>query len=125
MDTTIAQTGDRLAGANAGQATQNSADVQRRPPATAGETAEATETRRILQGAETTRIVESTFGVNTRLSISRNDNFDAFVYRVIDRVSGEILREWPPVQFARFLEENGAPGLTPQALTGLAVDERA
>ena len=125
MDTSIAQTGDRLAGANAGQATQNSADVQRRAPATAGETAEATETRRILQGAETTRIVESTFGVNTRLSISRNDNFDAFVYRVIDRVSGEILREWPPVQFARFLEENGAPGLTPQALTGLAVDERA
>lgn len=89
-------------------------------------TAEAADSRRAEARAETRAILERAVGANTRLSISRPDNAGTFIYRAIDRDTGEVLQEWPPVQFARFLEQSGAGASAIQnALAGGVIDQEA
>ena len=125
METTIGQSGDRLAGVDPAARSAELADARRRASVSALQSAAAAEARRAEQRAETRAIIEHAIGANTRLSIARNDAVDTFVYRAIDRDTGEVVHEWPPVQFARFLEQSGVIGLTDEALMGLVIDEEA
>jgi len=61
-------------------------------------------------------------GANTRLEIEAADGPSPFVYRAIDISSGEIVSEWPPVQFASMLRET-ADALSLTAPSGVTVDE--
>ena len=68
-------------------------------------------------------------GVNTRLSIERTNTQDVFVYRAIDRETGEVVNEWPPQQFAELIQSviesgDGAEQVeAPQS--GIVVNEEA
>ncbi len=126
MDPTIGQSGDRVGAVEPAQRSAALADARRRASATALRTAEAAQERRAEQREMTRAIVERAVGANTRLSIARSDAADTYVYRAIDVDSGEVIKEWPPVQFARFLEENGADAsLVQDALQGQLFDETA
>ena len=126
MDSTIGNTTERAAGADPAQRSAALADARRRASQSALESAAASEARRAEQLEKLQTIIEQVIGANTRLSIQRNDNFNAFVYRAIDVNSGEVVKEWPPVQFAAFLEENGvaSKGLE-EVFAGVVVDEQA
>lgn len=125
MDATIGQNSERVAGVNPAQRTAALADARRRASAAALQSAEAAETRKADQREMVRSILERAVGANTRVSIARNDSALTFVYRAIDIDTGEVVREWPPVEFAQLLRENGAAaGLAEDALAGVLIDER-
>jgi|GEM_PF-3220959 len=66
-------------------------------------------------------------GANTRISIERTDAQDIFVYRAIDRDTGEVINEWPPHQFAELLRSaQTEPGDQIEPVeSGVIVDEKA
>ena len=101
------------------------ADARQEASQNALRSADAAEERRANQREAFRAIISNVLGANTRLSIDRNDRIDSFVYRSIDRTTGEVIQEWPPVQFARFLEGQGLSGVTPDVLAGLVLDEQA
>ena len=68
------------------------------------------------------REASSILGENSRLSIERRKNSDGFIYRSIDRETGEVLREWPPERFQEFAEGEGA---SVGRSEGLVVDRKA
>jgi len=68
--------------------------------------AESAERRSALL-AEAQRIFARVLGADTRISISRNENADLFVYRAIDIRTGKVVQEWPPAQFLALLNEHG------------------
>ena len=47
------------------------------------------------QLAELREAVARVTGANTRLSISRSENSNSFIYRAIDIDTGEVVNEWP------------------------------
>ena len=47
------------------------------------------------QLAELREAVARVTGANTRLSISRSENSNSFIYRTIDIDTGEVVNEWP------------------------------
>ncbi len=67
-------------------------------------------------------ILQRAVGANTRLEIEAADGPSPFVYRAIDINSGEIVSEWPPVQFASMLRET-ADALSLATPSGITVDE--
>lgn len=126
MDGTIGQNSDRITGIDPVQRSAALADARHRASETALQSAEAGETRKAEQREMVRSILERAVGANTRLSIARNESALTFVYRAIDIDTGEIVREWPPVDFARLLEQNGVgPDLSGDALAGLVLDEQA
>lgn len=126
MDATIGQPADKITASDPTQRSAALADARRRASQAALKNADASETRKADQREMLRGIIERAVGANTRLSIRRNDAVDTFVYQAIDKDSGEIVKEWPPVQFAKFLEENGvAANDAAKALSGLVVDEQA
>lgn len=126
MDATIGQSGDRVAGVDPAQRSAALADARRRASQAAVQDADAAEARKAEQLQTARKIIERALGANTKLSIARNDTIKGFVYRAIDVNSGEVVREWPPVQFAQFLREHGAAkALSADALSGLLIDEQA
>ncbi|MBN9556621.1 MAG: flagellar protein FlaG [Alphaproteobacteria bacterium] len=46
-----------------------------------------------------------------QLEITRNDAIGAFIYTLIDKKSGEIVRQWPTEQMVRMREYFAAHGL--------------
>ena len=49
-------------------------------------------------------------GQNERLSISRDESTGTFVYRSIDKATGDVLRQWPAesmLQFKAYLRQEG------------------
>jgi len=126
MDATIGKATERVTGADPAQRSAALADARQRASQAALQSAKAGETRKMDQRETTRTILERAIGANTRLSIARNGSNDTFVYRAIDVNSGEVIIEWPPVQFAKFLVDNGAAaGLAADALQGLVLDEQA
>ena len=126
MDATIGHNAQRVGGADASQRTAALAEARQRASQTALQTAEAAQSRKAEQREMLRSILEQAVGANTRLSISRREGVDSFVYRAIDVNSGAVVREWPPVQFANFLQERGASQrLAAEAMAGLLVDEQA
>ena len=66
-------------------------------------------------------------GANTRISIERTASADIFVYRAIDNDTGEVVREWPPQQFAEFVRDL-QPAATDQRFdieTGAIINQEA
>lgn len=126
MDATIGQNSQRVTGIDPVQRSAALADARSRASQAALQSAEAAEARRAEQREMVRSILERAVGANTRLSIARNESALTFVYRAIDVDTGEVVREWPPVDFARLLQQNGAgPDLSGDALAGLVLDEQA
>ena len=71
--------------------------------------------------------IAKALGANTRISIERTDAQDVFVYRAIDRDTGEIINEWPPHQFAELLRtaQAGQGAEVDIVESGVIVDEKA
>ena len=117
---------DQAATAQLAERNASLAEARRQASEDALARVDAADQRRADNFETARRAVEQVMGANTRLSISRNDLTDSFVYRAIDEISGEVVKEWPPVQFARFLGDQGAPNaLIEDALSGNVIDEQA
>jgi uncharacterized FlaG/YvyC family protein len=99
------------------------AEARKRANAAAQEGASAARERQAEQIAQLRDLIAHVTGADTRLSIQRSEALDHFVYRAIDVDSGEIVQEWPPVQFAEFVNSL-MPGAADQ-LIGLLVDSEA
>ena len=84
--------------------------------------AEQAASRRSEQFEVTTEIIQRAIGANTRLEIEAGNGSNPFVYRAIDRDTGEIVSEWPPAQFAALIEKAASPG---DAITGLIVNQES
>lgn len=126
MDATIGTNTERLNGADPAQRSAALADARRRASQAALQSNEAAEMRRIEQREMVRAIMEEAVGANTRLSIAKSDAADTFIYRAIDMDSGAVVREWPPVQFTRLLEQDGTvTDVTADAAAGLMIDEQA
>lgn len=126
MDPTIGHNNDRVKTVEPAQRSADLAAARRHGTEQALQSAEASKVRKADQREMVRGILERAVGANTKLSISRADNIDTFVYRAIDRDSGEVIREWPPAQFANFLAENGvAKDAAADALAGLVLDQQA
>ena len=125
MDTSIGQIGDRVAGIDSAKRNTDLADARRRASQAAIQSADAAKARKADQRQMARAILERAVGANTRLSIARNDATNSFTYRAIDTSSGEVVKEWPPAQFAKFLQQNGgAEALVHDALSGLLLDQQ-
>ncbi len=129
MDTNVGRTGTNsspsaVTGLDPAQRTRELADARRRVSQAAIADAQAAEARRAESRADVRAILERAVGANTRLSVVRNESALTFVYRAIDRDTGEIVREWPPAEFAQFLQDNGA-NLALGDASGVVIDEEA
>jgi len=125
MDPAIGQTTERITGADPVRRNADLAAARQRQSAEALDSASLAEDSRAEQRDAARSVLEQAIGANTRLSIARSDSADTFIYRAIDRDTGEVIQEWPPAQFARLLEEQGARGVSEEIIAGLVVDEEA
>ena len=107
MNVSIGPNQTAVTGVDPAERTQALADARRRASQSALANAEAAEARRADSFENARDILSRALGANTRLAIARQDESLTFVYRAIDVDTGEIVREWPPADFARFLETNG------------------
>lgn len=91
------------------------------------QSAQEAEVRQSEQFAAAREAIQRALGANTRLSISRSANAGIFVYRAIDRDTGEVIHEWPPEQFVRLVEALNAEAdrAVTEARLGLIFDGRA
>lgn len=103
------------------------ADARRRAQANQLESARVSQENQAQKLAESRDAVARAIGANTRLSIERSSQSDIFIYRAIDNTTGEIVREWPPQQFAEFVRDQqlGLSGDISTISTGTLVDEQA
>ena len=124
MDATIGQPVDRAPKVDPQARNAELANARRTAGENALANAEAAQARKADQREMTRAIIERAVGANTRLSIARNDMADTYIYRAVDRDTGEVIKEWPPVQFAQFLQENGAGEISRADLQGLLVNEQ-
>lgn len=99
------------------------ADARKRANAQHQEAASVSRERQAEQIAELRDLIARATGADTRLSILRSESRDTFVYQAIDVNSGEVRKEWPPVQFAE-LVNSLMPG-SADHLAGLVVDSEA
>ncbi len=81
--------------------------------------------QRAEQFRETSEIIQRAIGANTRLEITAGLETNRFIYRAIDVDTGEVVSEWPPEQFARFINDLGEQSTSTQQLAGLVLDEQA
>jgi hypothetical protein len=93
------------------------ADARRRLSAEGQQSAEAASARRSREIAQLRDVVASASGANTRVVISRAPTAPIFIYRAIDQTTGEIVQEWPKLEFLNLarsmqLPESSAPGST-------------
>ena len=72
-----------------------------------------------------TNILQSSLGENSRLSIEQHDASGRYIYRSIDKVSGEVLSQWPVEGFLNHLEKVIEAQSVEAETAGLALDEEA
>lgn len=126
MDATINQTAERSVGINPAQRQSELAQARREVTQDALQSAQANEARRADQREFVRATLERAVGANTRLSIERDENVPTFIYRAIDDTTGEVVREWPPVQFVQFLQDNNTGQADVESIAqGLIIDEQA
>lgn len=125
MDPTIGKLADRALDLDPLQRRQALSEARHRASAEALQSARDAQDRKAEQRQALRAILEEAVGANTRLLISRAEGFEAFVYRAVDRDSGEVVKEWPPAQFAAMLNDHSAfEQLSDAAIYGLVVDEQ-
>lgn len=112
------------ASVNAIERNQALADARQRSTQNALQRAEQAESQRADSRQNARAILERALGANTRLSVARDESSLTFTYRAIDIDTGEIVREWPPAEFANFLAENGGV-IDLDSLAGSVIDEEA
>ncbi|MEO1252977.1 MAG: hypothetical protein AAFW81_11610 [Pseudomonadota bacterium] len=124
MNAPISPVSTTPSGADPAERNQRLADARSQSSESALARAEAAEARRADNRQNAREVLAEVLGVNTRISIERSTAPFSFIYRAIDVDTGEIVREWPPADFAQFLESQGltAAGLD---AAGLTVDESA
>ena len=126
MDATIGQPTRSVTTVDPQQRQAALADARRQATQNALQSAEAGQARKAEQLDFVRTVLERAVGANTKLSIEKRDNLATFIYRAIDRDSGEVVKEWPPVHFAQMLNENGAADqMIAETLQGLTIDEQA
>lgn len=125
MNATIGPPGDSVTRIDTAARSAELNDARRAAGQAALQSAEAAQARKAEQRETTRAIIERAVGANTRLMISRSNTADTYIYRAIDKATGEVVKEWPPVQFAQFLQENGAAEISSEAIQGLLVNEQA
>ncbi len=101
------------------------AEARQRAQAAQAQAAQEARANQAEQLAQSRDAIARALGANTRLSIERSNASDIFVYRAIDNATGEIVREWPPQQFAEFIRElqPRGEGDTSAEPRGVVVDE--
>ena len=72
-----------------------------------------------------TNILQSSLGENSRLSIERHEASGRYVYRSVDKTSGEVLSQWPVEGFLSHLEKVIEVQNAEAETAGLALDEEA
>lgn len=72
-----------------------------------------------------TNILQSSLGENSRLSIERHEASGRYVYRSVDKTSGEVLSQWPVEGFLSHLEKVIEAQNAEIEAAGLALDEEA
>lgn len=105
MSVTTTQNANSTAMVDPAERNQALADARRRSSQSALANAEAAEARRADRMQDARAIIERALGANTKLSISRDGASPTFVYRAIDVDTGEVVREWPPAEFAEFIAQ--------------------
>ena len=77
--------------------------------------------------AASREVIEQALGTNTRLSIEQTDAQDVFVYRAVDKVTGEVVNEWPPQQFVEFVRQvqSDQSNEAAEIQSGTIIDEEA
>ncbi|MEL7028975.1 MAG: flagellar protein FlaG [Pseudomonadota bacterium] len=69
--------------------------------------------------------LQKVIGVNARLSIEAHEKSGDYVYKSIDRNTGEVINQWPPEKFLRFLEAELERLDLVGERVGVVADERA
>ena len=72
-----------------------------------------------------TNILQSSLGENSRLSIERHEASGRYIYRSIDKTSGEVISQWPVEGFLSHLEKVIEVQNAEAETAGLALDEEA
>ncbi len=124
MTITTGQNANTVTVVDPAERNQALADARRRASQSALANAEAAEARRADSLENARAILERALGANTRLSISRDEGAPTYIYRAIDVETGEVVREWPPAQFARFIAEQ-SDAFRLESASGAVVDEQA
>ncbi len=124
MSVTTGQNANAVTVVDPAERSQALADARRRASQSALANAEAAEARRADSLQNARAILERALGANTRLSIARDAGAPTFVYRAIDVETGEVVREWPPAEFAQFIAEQSSEFRLDGA-SGAVIDEQA
>jgi hypothetical protein len=98
------------------------AENRRRLSTEGRQSAEAARVRQSEQIAELRQVVAEAVGANTRLAIARAPEAPIFLYRAIDRATGEVVQEWPRLEF---LSHARAALAAAMPETGAAIDHEA
>ena len=122
-ESTVAQTGQSAdLGAERAAAL---AESRRKLSAEGQRTAEAAGARRAEQIAELRDVVARAVGADTRLAIMRAPEAPVFLYRAIDEATGEVVQEWPRLEFLALSQATRAAAIPDAAAPGSALDRRA
>jgi len=69
--------------------------------------------------------LQKVIGANARLSIEAHEKSGDYVYKSIDRNTGEVINQWPPEKFLRFLEAELERLELTGASVGVVADQKA
>lgn len=84
--------------------------------------AEAANARRTEQIAAARDAVADAVGANTRVAITRAPASPVFLYRAIDSNTGEVVQEWPRLEFLAL--NRAAQAAAAQTARGAAIDQQ-
>jgi uncharacterized FlaG/YvyC family protein len=99
------------------------AEARQRASAERARSAEAASARRAANIAEYRAAIADAVGANTRVAISRAPTAPIFLYQAIDRETGEVVQQWPRLEFIGLSRALAAIDAGPAA--GGGVDQQA
>ena len=105
------------------QATENREEARAKAEAARSrrnEKAEAREDGEISQDT-LTRVL----GENARLSIEAHEKSGDYIYKSVDKKTGEVIQQWPPEKFLRFIEAQLERAEVSDRPSGVIADEKA
>lgn len=99
------------------------AEGRRRLTLESRQTAEAARARQSDQIAQLREVIADATGANTRVAITRAPGAPIFLYRAIDQTTGEVVHEWPRLEFLALAQ--AARAALAQTDTGRSIDREA